>query len=90
MQMAKARLQRFLDLSKTMKLRSGFFWMVYVNLVFVLRSKPLLISPQTPATCANVAIHNVYHGKIDLLVRVYAFVHYFQNAHSITRFPDQI
>lgn len=25
-------------------------------------------SGQTPATCANIGLHNLYHGEIDLLV----------------------
>jgi hypothetical protein len=25
--------------------------------------------PKTPATCANIAIHNLYKGEIDLVVR---------------------
>ena len=27
------------------------------------------LRPQTPATCANIALHNLYPGQIDLLVR---------------------
>ncbi len=27
-----------------------------------------LAIPQTPATCSNIALHNLYPGQIDLLV----------------------
>jgi broad specificity polyphosphatase/5'/3'-nucleotidase SurE len=36
------------------------------HFIIFLRS---LISPQTPATCTNIALHNLYPGEIDLVVR---------------------
>ena len=34
-------------------------------------TKPLthMKNSQTPATCANIALHNLYHGEVDMLVR---------------------
>lgn len=33
------------------------------------RHLPIYVAAQTPATCANIALHNLYPGQIDLLVR---------------------
>ena len=40
--------------------------------------------PQTPATCANVALHNLYPGQIDLVVSLETNL--YSRSHSFARF----